>query len=147
MNANEQRFFDILTAKGYQPRPQVAMGTGSVDFLIPSLAVAVEVGLRGTTCRYVASGYLERRIRDCANRGWHCYIFIGQNADSICEDAMQDIFAWLKFIGGSPASRRQYRMVWGATELLAAGCSDDEHIAIISPGEYLSKIADRKGEG
>ena len=122
------------------------LGIGVVDFVIPTHAVAVEVNLRGTFGRYVAEGWFTQRIKECAHRGWHFYVFGGRDTSDITADAIQDIAAWLDFLNRSPASRRQYRVVWGGTELLTTGCSDDDQVTIPLPSEYASKVANRKGE-
>lgn len=145
-NENEKLFSDLLSELGLKHKPQVALGTGCIDFVLTEHSIAVEVSLRGTFNKYVDDGWFLKRIRDCAERGWHLYIFGGRDAADINADAMQDILAWAQFTNSSPASRRQYRVVWGGFDLLATGCSDDCHITIPKPSAYASQVADRKGE-
>lgn len=145
-NKSESLFQSFLSEGGFNSKAQVALGTGVIDFVIPTHSVAVEISLRGTFNKYVSEGWFIDRIKNCANRGWHCYIFGGQESSDINADTVKDIFAWLEFLNRSPASRRQYRVVWCGTNLLAAGCSDDNHITIPRPSEYASKVANRKGE-
>jgi len=144
LNANEKRISDLLSAAGLECRPQVAIKTGNLDLLIPSHSVAVEVCLRGTLTRYIDNGWLEKRIRDCADRGWHTYVYAAANAPDITVDSIQDIAAWVDFLHRSPASRRQYRMVWCGVELLACGCSDDDQITLVKPSRHAERIANRK---
>lgn len=145
-NENEQAFQSLLAEGGFDSKAQVALGIGVIDFVIPSHSVAVEINLRGTFNKYITDGWFVNRIKECANRGWHFYVFGGRDARDINHNTIQDIYAWLDFLNRSPASRRQYRVVWGGTELLATGCSDDNNIVIPRPFDYAIQMADRKGE-
>ena len=143
-NENEQLFRDLIAERGFKSNPQVALGTGVIDFVIPDYSVAVEVNLRGTFNRYITEGWFTQRIKNCSNRGWHFYVFGGRDRSDINADSIQDICAWMEFLNRSPASRRQYRVVWGGTELLSTGCSDDNQITIPKPSAYASQVASRK---
>lgn len=144
-NPSEQMFRDILESRGIKTRAQVAIAGGNVDFVLPDFSIAVEICFRGTFNKYIANGWLAQRIRDCANRGWHTYVLGAADSGGFTDHAIEDVIAWCKFLDRSPPSRRQYRVVWGGTELLAAGCSDDDKFTLVNARGYRNKVANRKG--
>lgn len=138
---------NLLKNAGYEIKYQIAVGTGNVDLLIPSASVAVEVCCRGTFNLYRANGWLEKRIRELGERGWHTYILGTVDAQTAIADSTTDIFYWLEFLGRQPTNRRQYRVVWRNSHLVACGCSDDEHFSFVMPLEYAIDAANRINSG
>lgn len=135
MNRAEQCVYDMLVNAGFIPEPQIALGTKNIDFLIRSHAVAVEVCGRGTFYKYIRDGWMAERIRNCAKAGWHTYVLAGVDVSDFSKMGIEDLCAWLDFMKRQPAARRQYRMIRGSSELLATGCSDDNHFSFIPAAE------------
>lgn len=131
LTKGERAFQDIMVKLGYELLPQMAIGVGNVDFVIPTHSVAVEISFRGTFHKYVRSGWFENRIRDLGDCGWHTYVLATLDTESFLRDGVEDICAWLDFIRRQPSTRRQYRVVWRAAHLVATGCSDDEKFSFV----------------
>lgn len=134
MNRAERTLCALLAESGIEAKAQVSLGRGNADFVIPSHSVAVELLGRGTYRLYIRNGWIEKRIRELRERGWHAYFMVvtaTRGADGIARHGIDDLLAWLDFMKRQPAVRRQYRMVRCPGELLAAGCSDDHQFPFV----------------
>ena len=137
MNKSEKVVFNALNKTEFDCVPQFAFGAKNMDFGIPSISVAVEVLCRGTFQLYINNGQVSDRIIELSNRGWHTYIIVSDDSDSIEAGGIDDMLAWLDFIKRQPTARRQYRMVRSPSNLLAAGCSDCNHISSVFSPENI----------
>jgi len=138
MNRTEQHVNNILIEAGFQTDPQLAIDRYNVDIAIKSLSVAVEVNCRGSFAPYIRQGVFVNRIKQFAQLGWHTYILVSRDHQSVVERGTDDLIAWLYFMDRQKAPRRQYRMVRSPFELLATGCGDDPNLAnILSPKNII----------
>lgn len=124
MTESEQNLFNILKANGINSIPQFSIGTYNVDFVIPDCSIAIELFCRGTINIYSRTSYIEDRIKELGNFGWHVYCLFSYDAKSVADDGIDDMLAWIDFIKRQPSARRQYRMFRRSFELLSCGCCD-----------------------
>lgn len=133
--------FELLKEHGFNPIPQYSFDIYNVDFVIEDIAVAIELCCRGTSARYLNTGYLSERIKQLGDRGWHVYALTTDDAKTLERDGIQDLLAWLDFIKAQPSVRRQYRVVRSPGNLLFTGCCDSDEVSRVRPPEYLLNLA------
>jgi hypothetical protein len=138
---------DALSSAGYNVSHQMAIDTGNVDLTIPAISVAVEVCCRGTFGLYLSNGWIERRIRQLGECGWHTYVLGTFDTATAVADGIDDMLAWLEFLRRQPTARRQYRVVRRNVDLLACGCSDDKHFPFVASPVDPKESADRRNAG
>lgn len=124
MTEAEQNLFELLSSNGIKTIPQHSIGTHNIDFVVPDCSVAIELFCRGTISIHSGTSYIEDRIKELGNCGWHVYCLFSYDAQTVIDDGINDMLAWIDFIKRQPSARRQYRMFRRSFELLSCGCCD-----------------------
>jgi very-short-patch-repair endonuclease len=130
MNRPERALFDWLLAAGLCPTPQKAVGVYNLDFAVESVAVELFGGGWHAYGQHVAR--LEERTRYLFDQGWHLYIIWAHHAAHVLlPEVANDLVGFVEEMRGNPATRRQYRVVWGDGDRVSCGSSEDDHLALI----------------
>ena len=120
---------DLLAERGIATVPQCAIGPYNCD--LGAYPVAVEI-FGGHWHWY---GYhlrvAEKRLNYLLNAGWHVLAILAKKEFPITSATAEYVAAYIEAARSDPARRREYRVVRGAGELMAAGSVDDEKISII----------------
>lgn len=132
MTASEKLVFNMLKESGLSPIPQYAVGSKNIDFVINEASLAVELTCRGTSSNYIISGYIGKRIKELGELGFHTYVLISDDSESVIKDGIDDLLAWIDFLKRQPAFRRQYRVVRSPAQLRSTGCSDSNNISSVA---------------
>lgn len=131
MNESEQLIYDRLVTSGYDVIPQLAVGKYNVDLSIRECSVAIEICCRGTFRGYVNESRLAKRVKKLGESGWHTYVLVAEDFADISRIGIDDMLAWLDFTKRSPTILREYRVVRGSHDLLAAGKSNCKNLPSI----------------
>ena len=141
----ELRLSALLAQRGIQVVHQKAVGRYNCDLAAGSIAVEVFGGNWHFSGHHLARA--EKRCRHLFDCGWHVLIVVHTTADPIGPGAADYVRAFLDKSGRDPSGIRQYRMIRGGGELLAACGADSDHIPHIPPfanardaatGRYMS---------
>lgn len=141
----ELRLSAMLAQRGIGVVHQKAVGPYNCDLTAGSVAVEVFGGNWHFSGSHLARA--EKRCRYLFDRGWHILIIIHTSADPIGPGAADYVSAFLDEAGRDPSGVRQYRMVGGGGELLAACGADSDQIPHVPPfahardpitGRYMS---------
>lgn len=123
---------DELAVAAYLPGaiPQQAIGKYNVDIGAEPVAVELFGGNWHAEGRHRAR--LPQRVEHIADAGWNLLIvWCTQGRVLDVEAVAQDALAYLECSRRDPAFRRQYRVIWGDGQLIAAGCVDDNERTLI----------------
>lgn len=113
--------------------PQLAIGKYNIDIGAEPVAVELFGGNWHADGRHRAR--LPQRVEYIADAGWNLLIVwstLGHTLDVAA--VAQDALAYLELSRRDPSFRRQYRVIWGDGQLVAAGCVDDDERTLIPPG-------------
>lgn len=110
--------------------PQLAIGKYNVDIGAEPVAVELFGGNWHADGRHRAR--LPQRVEHLADAGWNLLIVWCTQGRLLNVAAIaQDALSYLEQSRRDPAFRRQYRVVWGDGQLIAAGCVDDDERTLI----------------
>lgn len=120
----------LLERRDLLPIPQKAIGKYNID-MAAAETVAVEV-LGGNW--HSTKGTHAIRTPQILNAGWHLIMVWNQNGTGpITAGAADYIAAFAEQVRWQPTLTRQYRVVTGDGEVLAARCADDDEFPLIPP--------------
>jgi len=125
----ERTLRGMLDERGIIAIPQKAVGPYNCDLGAFPVAVEIFGGDWHFSGRHLARA--PKRLRYLMDRGWS--VLMVQITERYPLDAaVADYVAnFIHAARGEPASRREYRVIRGAGETLAAGRSDDHEISIV----------------
>jgi uncharacterized protein (DUF433 family) len=134
----EDEIFESLSARGYNPVRQHAVGSRNIDVSIHPIAVEIWF----SSLRPDNDAYCRERIVDLADAGWNvAYVFISRHTHTLNERVMDQLISWHEVFKTNPTSRREYRVIRGTGELLAAGRVYPEYRPIVpTPIDGLNPI-------
>lgn len=139
--AEEREVADALIGLGLEVVLQQAVYKYNVDVGVHPVAVELYGGAWHAHGRHAAR--FPQRCKDLADRGWNLHIiwagYPGQPDVLDVSRVTQDVATYYERSSSDPSFRRQYRMIWGHGELIAAGSVDDDNFAPIPSairGEY-----------
>jgi len=124
----------VLGLSGVRPVLQQAVGKYNLDLGVAD-AVAVELfgGNWHSHGRHLAR--LPQRVEDIADAGWNLLIVWSRNGFRPEPGPVaQDVVAYLERTRSDPTFRRQYRVIRGDGEFIAAGCVDDGEVTLVPAG-------------
>jgi hypothetical protein len=131
VSQTEMELGAMLAARGIRAIPQLAIGRYNCD--LGASPVAVEIF--GGEWHWCGS-HMRRtpeRLRYILNAGWHVLMVkIEARRRPLTEATADYVAAYIKKMRRKPSARREYRVIRGAGELLAAGGVDDDEISIVS---------------
>ena len=119
----------MLSARGIGSVMQEAIGPYNCD--LGAFPVAVEVFGGGWHWHGRHLLRTSERFRYILNAGWHVLVIKTSKRIPLTETAADYITAFIQEARSNPAARREYRVIRGAGEVLAAGSADDDEITII----------------
>lgn len=131
-SAYEHVLIRLLRDRGIDCIPQLAVGPYNCD--IASFPVAVEIfgGNWHWSGRHILR--TPKRVRHFLNAGWHVLMIqvgkIDQSSVEVGADVADYVAAHIKSLRSNPTAIREYRVVRGAGDLLAAGSSQDDDATI-----------------
>ena len=125
----EQALQALLQARGIDTITQQAIGPYNCDLGASPVAVEVWGGDWHWTGR--AAQRFPERTRYLLNAGWHMLAVIVNKRFPLNEASADYISAYIEQARTEPTMRREYRVVRGAGEALAAGRADDNEITLI----------------
>ncbi|MDN6566761.1 MAG: hypothetical protein L0K65_06890 [Actinomyces sp.] len=130
----ERAIARLLRSMGETVVLQQAVGKYNLDLGVGD-AVAVEL-MGGGWHMYGRHGArLTKRTMDIADRGWNMHlIWSVYKAHVVPAVVADDIHTFAERTRRDPAFRRQYRVVRGDGELIAAGSLDDDDVTLIPAG-------------
>ena len=110
--------------------PQQAIGKYNVDIGAQPIAVELFGGNWHADGRHRAR--LPQRVEYLADAGWNLLIVWSTQGRALDVAAVaQDALAYLECSRRDPSFRRQYRVIWGDGQFIAAGCVDDDERTLI----------------
>jgi very-short-patch-repair endonuclease len=119
----------LLAERGIAIVPQCAIGPYNCDLGAYPVAVEIFGG------HWHWHGYhlrvAEKRLNYLLNAGWHVLAILVNKTFPITDATAEYVAAYIESARGDPARRREYRVIRGAGELIAAGSVDDEKISIV----------------
>lgn len=134
----EQLLAHMLELRGLKPVPQQAVSKYNVD-MAAAESVAVEV-LGGNW--HAAKRSHASRTPQILDAGWHLVmVWNQQGTGPITSGAADYIATFCEQVRWQPTLTRQYRVISGGGEMLAARCADDDEFPLIPP----SRRAVRRG--
>lgn len=120
----------LLQAHGYETAHLKAIGPYNCDLVIDSVAVEIWAAGFHSQARHRQRDPI--RTRYLLNRGWHVLIIRIAGKRQFTTSGADDIVAFLQAARDNPAMRRQYRVIWGTGQFIAAGCVDDDQDALVA---------------
>jgi hypothetical protein len=126
-----------LGARGIATVQQQAVGKYNLD--VGAAPVAVELFGGGWHAYGTHAARLPQRVKDIADAGWNMLIiWTHTGARGVfplhLDAAAQDAAAYYERSSRDPSFRRQYRVIWGTGQLLAAGSVDDDQVTLVPTG-------------
>lgn len=122
----------MLEARGIHTLPQQAIGPYNCDLGASPVAVEVFGGNWHWHGRHLLVA--PERFRYILNAGWHILavrVTGGRRSEPLTDETADYIAAFIQHARRNPALRREYRVIRGTGELIAAGGGDDDEITII----------------
>lgn len=78
---------------------------------------------------------LPQRVKDIADAGWNLLIAWTHAVHPLDVAVVaEDAAAYLEVSRRDPSFRRQYRVIWGDGQFIAAGCVDDNELTLVPTG-------------
>ena len=72
------------------------------------------------------------RLRYLLNAGWHVLVVVNdKRRHPLCEGGADYVATFIQEMRSDPSRRREYRVIRGACEVLAAGSVDDDEVSLI----------------
>lgn len=121
----------MLTKRGLETGQQVAIGPYNCDLAARPVAVEVFGGHW-----HFSGDHLKRmpkRTRYLFDAGWHLLVVVVATGYPLTDATADYVAAFVDEMRRKPPVARQYRMVWGAAEVIACGSSDDDQLAFVPP--------------
>lgn len=129
-SASEVRFQQWLSDRGLVFTPQKAIGPYNVDFAVSSIAVEI-LGGGWHAAKHARHA---RRSPYILDAGWHLLmIWDYEGLSAMRPQAADYLIAFLNEAGSDPAASRQYRVISGSGELLAARRREDDEFPLEPP--------------
>lgn len=126
--AGELFVYAALVDAGYSPIRQKAVGIYNCDMTVDSVAVEVWGGGYHFFGEHAARN--EERTRYLFDRGFHVIAITTLNRIPITQETTDCVVRFIEAARRDPAMVRQYRVIRGAGELLAASCADSHQIPL-----------------
>jgi len=124
----EDRLAAMLAGRGIGVVAQEAVGPYNCDLGAFPVAVEVFGGSWHWHGRHMAR--TPDRIRHFLNRGWHVLMVKVDGRNQLTEATADYVAAYVQQARRNPAAPREYRVIRGAGETVAAGRGDDDDITI-----------------
>jgi len=122
--------YNMLLERGIDSTPQKAVGPYNCD--LAAFPVAVEVW--GGNFHYFGR-HMERTPKRCHyffDGGWSMlFVHVGRGLRALSATGADYIAAYIQAFRSDPSAGREYRMIWGTGEFIAAGSCDDDDATII----------------
>lgn len=109
--------------------PTMAIGPYNCDAAIDPVAVEIFGGHWHFSGRHLARS--SERIRYLMDRGWHVLMIVLTQTHPLSDTTADYVAAYVQEARRNPTARREYRVIWGTGETLAAGSADDKEISIV----------------
>lgn len=130
VSPQERVLQDMLTKRGIAVIPQQAIGPYNCDLGTYPVAVEIFGGGWHWTGRHLLR--TPERFRYILNAGWHILVVKVEAARHPLSESTADYVAtFVEQARRDPSAVREYRVIRGAGELLAAGRADDDQISIV----------------
>src|ERR1041385_218960 len=130
VDPQERALVEMLRARGIDGIvQQKAIGRYNCD--IAAAPVAVEV-FGGNWHAYGQHGArLLRRTRDILDAGWSVLLIWANSVHHpMTEAAADEAAAWIELARSNPSFGRQYRVIWGTGQFIAAGRPEDDELTL-----------------
>lgn len=136
---------DMLKARGIATIPQQAIGPYNCDLGAYPVAVEIFGGEWHWSGRHLLR--TPERFRYILNAGWHILVVkVTPRRDPLTEATADYVAAFIETVSRDPSLIREYRVIRGAGEVIAAGSADDDNISIVpsftrgrnSKGQYCA---------
>lgn len=128
----ERMMVDWLADRGIESIAQKAVGKYNID--IAAEPVAVELFGGGWHSHGFHRSRLPERTRYIADQGWNLLIIWTHKVHPLGIEVTDEMVSYVERSRLDPSFRRQYRVVWGDGKLIAAGCVDDDELALVPTG-------------
>lgn len=128
VSASETWLADELRAKGYDAIQQFAVGTYNCDVAVHPVAVEIFGGGWHWYGRHKARAI--ERLHYFLDHGWHVLIITTYGRIPLTGETTEYVASFIEETRRDPTASRQYRVIRGAGEILAAGSADDDQFSI-----------------
>jgi hypothetical protein len=130
MNNSEALMYGLLRQRGIFPIPQQAIGIYNCDLGCFPVAVEILGGdwMSAGTKRY--ANYV-RRTSYLLNADWHVLMVKTSARYPITPDQADYLVTYIEAARSNPSSTREYRVIRGAGQLVAAGCANDNEVSFV----------------
>ncbi|WP_373084514.1 hypothetical protein [Zhongshania sp.] len=125
---DEMALHDMLVRRGCRPELQRRVGVYNCDLTVHPVAVEVWGGGFHFFGRHAAR--TPERVRSLFDAGLHVMVVTTYGKTPITEETADCVVRFIEAARANPAMLRQYRVIRGAGELLAACSSDSDTIPI-----------------
>lgn len=133
VHPGETALAEVLTEHGLSVVQQQACGRYNIDLAVNG-TVAVELFGGGWHGHGRHLDRLPQRTKRIADAGWaQMFVWVVSHRPFSMTDVANDVIAYIESAGSDPASRREYRVIWGDGQLHAAGSVDDHEVALVPP--------------
>lgn len=120
----------ILSRNKFKLTSQKAIGPYNCDIAVSSVAVEIFGGGWHLGGRHAARA--RKRFAYIRDQGWHVFIiFIDARRNPLTSSATDNLISFIKRTRRLPKSRREYRMVGGAGNLMTSGCLYDDYDSFV----------------
>lgn len=130
----ERMLANWLRRRGHLSWTQWPVGRYNVDVAVRAGSVAVELFGGGWHAHGDHRERLPQRTRDLADAGWNLLIIWTHKAHPLSPKVTDEMVSYIERSRSDPAFRRQYRVIWGDGQLIAAGCVDDDELTLVPTG-------------